>query len=95
MKNRSLYTFQRDLKKRLKNPEFKKAWGESEPEYLLSKQLIEARLSRRLSQRALAKRLHTSQAALSRLETMRANPSLLLLKRIAQALETEFVLSIK
>ena len=95
MKNRSLYTFQRDLKKRLKNPEFKKAWGESEPEYLLAKQLIEARVSRRLSQRALARKLNTSQAALSRLETMRANPSLALLKRIAHALETKFVLPIE
>lgn len=95
MKNTYLSTFQKDLKTRLKNPKFKKAWDESEAEYLLAKQLIDARISRKLSQRGLAKRLHTSQAAISRLETMRANPSLSLLKRVAHALETKFVLSIK
>ena len=95
MRNKQLYTFQKDLQTRLKNPEFKKAWEESEAEYLLARQVIEARLSRKLSQRGLAKRLRTSQAAISRLETMRANPSLSLLKRVAHALETKFVLSIK
>jgi ribosome-binding protein aMBF1 (putative translation factor) len=95
MSNKRVYTFQEDLKRRFKNPRFKKAWDKSEPEYLLAKQLIEARLSQKISQRALARKLHTSQAALSRLETMRANPSLSLLKRIAHALETKFVLPIE
>ncbi|OHA71845.1 MAG: hypothetical protein A3A27_01420 [Candidatus Wildermuthbacteria bacterium RIFCSPLOWO2_01_FULL_47_18] len=95
MKNKYTYTFQRDLKRRLGNSRFKKAWNESEPEYLLAKQLIEARLSRRISQRDLARRLHTSQAAISRLETMRGNPSLGLLKRIAQALDAKFILPIQ
>ena len=90
-----MYTFQKDLKKRLKNPKFKKAWDDSEVEYLLAKQLIEARLSKKLSQRDLAKKLHTSQAAISRLETMRGNPSLLLLKKIAHALDTKLVLPIQ
>ncbi|OHA63862.1 MAG: hypothetical protein A2842_01095 [Candidatus Wildermuthbacteria bacterium RIFCSPHIGHO2_01_FULL_48_25] len=95
MKNKYSYTFQNDLKRRLGNPRFKKAWNESEPEYLLAKQLIEARLFRRISQRDLARRLHTSQAAISRLETMRGNPSLALLKRIAQALDAKFILPIQ
>lgn len=94
MKNKQVYTFQKDLKERLKNPKFKKAWEDSEVEYLLAKQLIEARISKKLSQRELAKKLHTSQAAISRLESMRGNPSLLLLKRIAQALDTKLVLPI-
>ena len=95
MKNKYSYTFQGDLKRRLRNPRFKKAWNESEPEHLLAKQLIEARLFRLISQRDLARRLHTSQAAISRLETMRGNPSLALLKRIAQALDAKFVLPIQ
>jgi len=88
MNKQKVYTFQDDLKNRLKDPEFKKAWDESEPEYLLSKQLIEKRLAKKLSQRDLAKKVHTSQAAISRIESMNGNPSFLFLKRIATALDS-------
>ena len=83
MKNKLSYTFEQDLKVRLKNPAFKKAWKASEPEYLLAKHLIEKRLEKNLSQRGLANKLHTTQAVISRMETMQANPSLRLLKRLA------------
>lgn len=91
MKNKYYYTFEEDLKGRLKNPKFKKAWEESEPEYLLAKKLIENRLKKKISQRALAKKVKTTQAVLSRIETMTANPSLSLLKRIASALDSKLV----
>lgn len=87
-----IYTLQDDLKKRLKDPEFRKAWKESEPEYLLAKQLIEKRLERKMSQRELARKLKTTQAVISRIETMQANPSLSLLKRIAQILNLKLEL---
>lgn len=86
MKNKFYYTFEDDLKERLKNPKFKKAWEETEVEYQLARQLIEKRLAQKMSQRDLAKRVKTSQAVISRLETMNENPSLSLLKRLAQAL---------
>lgn len=95
MKNKLLYTFEEDLAKRLKNPHFKKAWEVSEPEYLLAKQLIEKRLNQKLSQRDLARKLRTTQAVISRLETMRANPSLQLLKRIAGVFNTRLVLNFR
>lgn len=63
MKKRPVYTFEQDLAKRLKNPNFKKAWEESEAEYNIACQVIEARLKRKLSQRDLAKKVGTSQAA--------------------------------
>lgn len=88
MKNKLLYTFEEDLARRLKNPKFKKLWEESEPEYLLAKQLIEKRLKKKISQRELARKLKTSQAVISRIETMRANPTFSFLKKIAQALDT-------
>lgn len=88
MRNKLEYTFEQDLAKRLKNPEFRKAWKESEPEYLLATQLLEKRLAKKLSQRDLAKKLHTSQAVVSRIETMSGNPTLSLLKKIASALDT-------
>lgn len=92
MKNKLLYTFEEDLAKRLKNPAFRKAWEESEPEYLLAKQLIEKRLKKKLSQRVLARKVKTTQAVISRIETMEANPSLDLLKRIAGVLGTKLAL---
>lgn len=89
MKNTLMYTFEEDLARRLKKPKFKKTWDESEPEYLLARQLIERRLEKKLSQRDMAKKLKTTQAVISRLETMRANPSLHLLKRIAGVFDTK------
>lgn len=94
MRNK-LYTLEDDLKERLKSPKFKKAWEESEPEYLLAKQLIEKRLAKKMSQRDLARKLNTSQAVISRIETMSANPSLSLLKRIARVLDSKLLLQLR
>ena len=93
MSKRVIYTFQDHLKESLKDPEFKKAWEESEAEYLLAKELINARLKQNLSQRDLAKKVKTSQAAISRIESMNGNPSLALLKRIATALNVKLQVS--
>lgn len=87
-------TFQEDLNERIRDPEFKKAWEESEPEYSLATKLIEARLHKKMSQRDLARRTKTSQAAISRIETMSGNPSFYLLKRISQALGGKLQISI-
>ena len=94
MKNK-LYTFEDHLKESLKDPEFKKVWEESEPEYVLARELIKKREEKRMSQRDLAKILKTSQAVISRIETMNANPSLSLLKRIAKVLDTNLQVSFK
>lgn len=93
MKKRLEYTFEEDLAKRLKNPGFKKEWDASEAEYQLACKLIEARIKNKMSQRDLAKKIHTSQAAISRIEAMHGNPSLDLLKRIATALNTKLQIS--
>lgn len=94
MKIRKEYTFRDHLKESLKDPEFRKAWKESELEYRLSKQIIETRLKQDLSQRDLAKKVKTTQAVISRIETMSANPSIGLLKRISRALNTPLQLQI-
>lgn len=81
-----LYTLEDHLKHSLKNPKFKKAWEESEAEYQVSRALIAARLSKKISQRELAKKANTTQAVISRLESMSANPSIGLLQKVASAL---------
>lgn len=86
MKNK-LYTLENDLRKRLKDTEFRRLWQESEIEYQLARKLIEKRINRKISQRELAKKANTTQAVISRVESMSANPSLGLLKRLAKALD--------
>ena len=93
MKKRPVYTCREDLEKRLKDPEFKKAWEESEADFKLACQVIEARSKRNLSQRDLAKKVGTSQAAISRIEAMNANPSLDFLKRLSAALGVKLSIS--
>ena len=94
MRKRKEYTFQEHLKESLKDPEFRKEWEDSEVEYQLACKLIEARLREKLSQRELARKVGTSQAAISRIEGMSGNPSVFLLKRIAEALNTKLQISL-
>ncbi len=89
------YTFKDHLKESLKDPEFRKAWENSEVEYNLMVALIEKRLKRKLSQRALAKKVGTSQSVIARIEGMDANPSLSLLKRISHALDVKLSINFK
>lgn len=80
------YTLDDFLKERLKDPKFKKVWEKGEAEYQLGRTMIKKRLARKLSQRALAKKAKTTQAVVSRIESMSANPSFNLLRRLATAL---------
>ena len=73
-------------KKLLKNPEVIKELKKLEPEYQLARSLIGARVKKRLTQKALAKKAKTDQASISRLESGSAKPSLALLRKVANAL---------
>ena len=83
MRNTTLNNY---LKKRLKDPKFKRAWDESEAQYQITKELIKARLDKSVSQRELAKKAKTTQAVISRIENMPVSPSVRLLQKIASAL---------
>jgi ribosome-binding protein aMBF1 (putative translation factor) len=95
MEKRRNYSFRQDLEQRLKDSAFREAWEESEPEYLLARELIKARLSRRWSQRKLAQEAGTTQAVISRLETMQTSPSLALIKRLAAALNYRLLITLE
>lgn len=87
-----LYGLDDHFKELMKDPEFVFEWKKSEPEYLLAKSIIENRIKKNISQRSLAKKLKTSQSAISRIETMSGNPSLSFLKRIAEIFNTKLIL---
>lgn len=95
MRKKVIYTFRQHLKEKLKDPKFRKAWEESEPEYLIADAMIRKRLAKKLSQRDLAQKVKTTQAVISRVESMNANPSLSLLKRIASALDSKVIFNFK
>lgn len=70
----------------LKDPEFKRLYEESQPEFEIAKAVIRARLDRKMTQKDLAKKMHTTQSVISRLEQANTSPSLSFLKRLAKVL---------
>lgn len=83
------------LKEQLQEPEFKKEWESIQPEMDVIRAMIEARVSQNLTQKELAERTGINQADISKLENGTRNPSLKLLKRLAEGmgmtLKIEFV----
>lgn len=82
----NIIKFEDYLNKQLEKESFKKEWEKSETQYQLTRQLIKARIEQGYNQRQLAKRAKTTQAVLSRFESMSFNPSLALIEKIAGAL---------
>jgi ribosome-binding protein aMBF1 (putative translation factor) len=70
------------------DPEYRTAHDELDEEFTLAAALIEARTASGVSQEEIAKRMHTSQPAVARLEGGRANPSISTLRRYADATGT-------
>jgi ribosome-binding protein aMBF1 (putative translation factor) len=78
----------------MSDPEFVKEWKKIEPEYQLARQIIGARLKKNWTQAQLAQKVGTGQAVISRLEGGNAKPSISLIQRVAQALDTPISLTI-
>lgn len=70
----------------LKDPEFRRLWEEGEADYQLGRQIIQARIDKKISQRELAKRANTTQAVISRIESQTVSTTLQMATRIARAL---------
>lgn len=87
---RGTVKFKDYLKKELKNPEFKKAFDEEEVYASLAIQIAKIREKEGLTQQELARRLHTTQQTVSRLESPdNTSYSLKTLVKTAQALHKE------
>jgi len=70
----------------MKDSAFRKKWEEHEVEYQLGRAMIEARMKQRISQRALAKSIGTTQAVLSRIESNTTSPTFRMAAKIARGL---------
>lgn len=91
--------FDKLLEEYMENPEFKKEWEDLEPEFNMIQSLINARKSRNMTQKQLAQRTGIDQADISKIENGNGNPTLHLLKRLADGmdmiLKLEFVPKVK
>lgn len=73
--------------KQMNNPEFVKEYEAIQPEMDVIKAMVEARISKNLTQKQLAERTGINQADISKLENGTRNPSVNLLKRLAEGMD--------
>lgn len=87
--------FKNFLNEQLQDEEFRKEWENIQPEMDVIRAMVDARISQNLTQKELADRTGINQADISKLENGTRNPSLKLLKRLADGmgmtLKLEFV----
>lgn len=87
--------FQEFLNEQLQDDEFRREWEDIQPEMDVIRAIVDARISQNLTQKELAERTGINQADISKLENGTRNPSLKLLKRLADGmgmtLKLEFV----
>ncbi len=93
-KQPKLISFEKIYKEWMKDPEFRREYDKLEPEFQLARQILSARLKRKMSQEQLANKVGTGQAVISRLEGMNGKPSISLLERVANALDTKINITI-
>ena len=83
------------LEKQMNDENFRKEYEEMQPEFDVIRAIVGARTSQNLTQKELAERTGIDQADISKLENGTRNPSVNLLKRLAEGmgmvLKIEFV----
>ncbi|MBI3012802.1 MAG: helix-turn-helix transcriptional regulator [Elusimicrobia bacterium] len=95
MKTKKLY-FDDWLKEQMKSAEFSKAYKEEDIRARLAVKIAETRQKKGLSQGNLARKLHTTQQAISDIETFKhSNLTISTLQKIAQALNSQLVIDFR
>lgn len=95
MRQKKFYSHEELHRKWMKDPEYRREYEKLEIEFQIARQIIGARIKRKMSQEELAEKAGTGQAVISRLEGMNAKPSISLLERIARALNTKIRVTIQ
>ena len=75
-------------KELLQNPDFKAEYDALQPEMDITRAILDARINAGMTQVELSEKSGISQADISRLEKGTRNPSLALLKRLAEAMDS-------
>ncbi len=79
-------------KELLKNPAVKQDYKKLEPEYKLARDILKARLNKKLTQTELAKKAGVSQVIIARLESGASNPTVETVNKVAGVLGKELKL---
>lgn len=82
-------TFKEFKNEQMKDPEFRKEYENLKPEFDIIRAIVDARISMNCTQKELAKKTGIDQADISKLENGNRNPSLKLLKRLADGLDMD------
>ena len=80
-------------REQMKNPEFVEAYEEIQPEMSVIRAMIDARLSRGMTQKELAEATGIAQGEISKLENGTRNPSIKLLQRLAEGMDMKLSVS--
>ena len=72
----------------MSDPEFRKEYEALQPEMDIKRAILDARIQAGMTQTELSEKSGISQADISRLENGTRNPSLALLKRLAEAMDS-------
>ncbi len=81
-----MITFRDSLNKRLQDPNFRKEYEAIQPEMDIIRAMVRLRKEQHLTQEDLSKRTGINQGDISRLERGTRNPSLNMLKKLADGL---------
>ena len=86
-------TLKQYKEEQMKNPEFAQAYEEIQPEMNIIRAVVDARLSRNMTQKQLAEATGIAQGEISKLENGTRNPSVKLLQRLADGLDMKLNVS--
>lgn len=75
------------LEEQMKDPEFAREYEALQPEFDIIRAMVDARNSQNLTQKQLAERTGIHQADISKLENGTRNPTINLLKRLAEGMD--------
>lgn len=78
--------FRNYLNKQIENEEFRTEYERLEPEFSIIQAVIDARKASNMTQKELSERTGIAQSDISKLETGNSNPTLAMLKRLADGM---------
>lgn len=81
-------------KQLLSHKGIRREYDKLETESILAKHVIEKRLAKGLTQTDLARKIGTKQSSIARLESGNYNPSLIFMRKVAKALNSELTVTL-
>ena len=78
--------FKKYLEEQLKDDEFREEYEKLEPEFSIIQAVIDARKTANLTQKELSEKTGIAQSDISKLENGNSNPTLAMLKRLADGM---------